>query len=718
MVLSDKATAARFPTGLKSGSASGVTSWHNLPVGGGGASINLAVHSSGVMMTGVDVFGAYIGSTVAGAPWVLTTTPASCPAAYLGGPYLAGGVAGLAIAPSNPRNMALFYCPWPLGATLSTIWMTSNGGANWTLTAYPLSADNSNGDAKFNGQRLAFDPNNSNILYVGNRTSVYATTDFGASFTHITAIPTATAPGGVCGIVFDSNSGTTGGATNRILIGSNGHGIYVTADAGATWSLISGSPTSVGHGYMAGDGTAYFTESGNTGASFHRITSANVVTALPVANGHASALAIDPANPAHAVGVGIFGPIHVLSAAINTGTPTLQPNYTWAVSSSDAPWINNSGALAGGQVEITEVAWDPLVTTSATSLTIGTGTRTLTVGTGLNFAVGDVVRVSNTRIFANYMLGSVASYDAGSGSLVISVGDIDESGAYLGAATGGSGTFSAWTITKERIWLSTGVGVAYLDAPQYANSNRLVDQSFGIESLVAGTVVWPPGGNPLLTAGDRPFWTIPGQPVGATVGQSSYGPNYSNTIVEKGYMAFAISDPTFIVGSTDYIVVGSAGTFAGFDTSGGYPTTAFSATPATNGFPAAWDANHIVMAPIGGGTIQHSSNGGASWANATRGPTSVPQTGAGGGNFWLNVMPLCSDTGTAGVFYCYANGKVYKSANYGASWSVASSLASNNYLVQLQAAPGNAGHLFFTAGLWGGDTNKTSLATVVSSSPE
>ncbi|GAB4193237.1 MAG: hypothetical protein OHK0024_33440 [Thalassobaculales bacterium] len=72
--------------------------------------------------------------------------------------------------------------------------------------------------------------------------------------------------------------------------------------------------------------------------------------------------------------------------------------------------------------------------TSATELTIGTGVKSLTVQTGRSFATGMPVAVAASATAR--MIGTVASYDAGTGALDVLV-----------VQAVGVGTFSAWTVS-------------------------------------------------------------------------------------------------------------------------------------------------------------------------------------------------------------------------------------------------------------------------------
>ena len=88
-----------------------------------------------------------------------------------------------------------------------------------------------------------------------------------------------------------------------------------------------------------------------------------------------------------------------------------------------------------------------LISTSTTTLTIGAGSKTLTVETGKMFQPGQFLSIVDQANNANYMSGQVTAYTGSTGSLTVDV-----------AATGGSGTISAWNISLSGVpWATVGV---------------------------------------------------------------------------------------------------------------------------------------------------------------------------------------------------------------------------------------------------------------------
>lgn len=76
-----------------------------------------------------------------------------------------------------------------------------------------------------------------------------------------------------------------------------------------------------------------------------------------------------------------------------------------------------------------------LTTVSTSSVAIGAGTKNFTVETGKGFVSGVGIKIIDAANSANYMVGSVTSYNTGTGALVVDVEYV-----------GGSGTKSSWNI--------------------------------------------------------------------------------------------------------------------------------------------------------------------------------------------------------------------------------------------------------------------------------
>lgn len=136
------------------------------------------------------------------------------------------------------------------------------------------------------GERLAVDPNNNKIIYFGARSGngLWKSDDQGVSFSKVSDFPATgtyepdpsdtsgynSDPIGLAWITFNKASGTSNGATSQIFVAvadNTTSNIYVSNDAGSTWSAVSGQPIGfVPHkGKIAPDGNLYLTYSNGAG---------------------------------------------------------------------------------------------------------------------------------------------------------------------------------------------------------------------------------------------------------------------------------------------------------------------------------------------------------------------------------------------------------------------------------------------------------------------
>jgi len=142
---------------------------------------------------------------------------------------------------------------------------STDKGNTWTETALPFKLGG-NMPGRGMGERLAVDPNNDGVLYLGTPSGngLWRSTDFGATWSKVTAFPN---PGtyvqqagdpylgdnqGVVWVTFDKRSATAGNTTQTIYVGvaDNQNTVYRTTDGGASWQRIAGEPT----GYIAHKG--------------------------------------------------------------------------------------------------------------------------------------------------------------------------------------------------------------------------------------------------------------------------------------------------------------------------------------------------------------------------------------------------------------------------------------------------------------------------------
>ena len=120
---------------------------------------------------------------------------------------------------------------------------------------------------------------------------------------------------------------------------------------------------------------------------------------------------------------------------------------------------------------VAEASSSELTATSSSSVTIGTGTKNFTIETGKAFVEGQTVKiVDDAAPTTNIMIGSVISYDSGTGALSVDV-----------TSTQGSGTLSDWIIS-----IQTGINNVVEDStPQLggtldAQENNIIDSTLAV----------------------------------------------------------------------------------------------------------------------------------------------------------------------------------------------------------------------------------------------
>ncbi|MDO5576849.1 MAG: 1,4-beta-glucanase, partial [Fibrobacter sp.] len=151
------------------------------------------------------------------------------------------GIDALAIDPSKPSRVYMLAGTdyWNDGKTM--ILRSEDYGATFdTINVTSQFKTHGNGYGRQNGERLAVDPNNSNILFCGTRKDgLWKSTDKGSSWSKVAGITAPSSTEGICFVLFDK-SRAADGLTQRIYIGMSvtGENLFVSDDAGKSWNPI------------------------------------------------------------------------------------------------------------------------------------------------------------------------------------------------------------------------------------------------------------------------------------------------------------------------------------------------------------------------------------------------------------------------------------------------------------------------------------------------
>ncbi len=342
--------------------------WRPMKIGGGGWIVGMSVNPAekNLFYARADVSGAYRWNPITSA-WKQVVTASSLPPEYVGyGKY--SGVDSIVGAPSDANVAYMSMGAEPYKASQGQVFRSTNRGDTWTATQFHKTGVKveANGEGRQDGERLAVDPVNSNVVYYASITEgLWFTENAGASWTKITAIPAGKPPHGVTTVVFDRSSGTTQAAdgskrTKVAYVSVEEGGIFHTQNAGGAWNKISdtgagdaGRPRDATIGM---DGTYYVVydgEKGAIGAVWKRSTSGMWTDITPQDKEGGKdksywAITVDPFDPRHVIAMIHGGKTFVSSDQGKTWSFHLftlkSPNIEWLESQTN--WFLSTGQLA------------------------------------------------------------------------------------------------------------------------------------------------------------------------------------------------------------------------------------------------------------------------------------------------------------------------------------------------------------------------------------
>jgi hypothetical protein len=316
-----------------------------LAIGAGGQLTGIDIAPDGTKVVKTDTFGAYIWNRDT-KRWDQLVTASSMPVSAG-----AHGVWEIVLAPQKTSRIFMIYD--------NRVYRSDDRGASWKqLLLTGISGAEANGPRKFANQKMAVDPNNPDVVYVGTpKNGAWRSFDAGATWQRLTEIAIGAEPG-VAGIAFDASSGTTNGRTNTIYLPSYGKGVWRSKDAGATWQQIAGptigGPSSVWTAQIGADGVYWCSEhryvwkyANDTWTKIIRPATHGVI--------QANAVAVDPKQP---------GRVIFLTDSAKGGMETLDNGATMVGDT----WYAKYPAPGIGQVA-TDIAW--LQTSDTEYFTLG-----------------------------------------------------------------------------------------------------------------------------------------------------------------------------------------------------------------------------------------------------------------------------------------------------------------------------------------------------------
>lgn len=646
-----------------SGQPLGKATFSHVPLGAGGYVTGW--HASGTTkVIRTDAFGAYVRSA-SDTAWRQLFTSTAIPSGLIHADHFwdtnytdGHGCAEIVVAPSNNAIIFMNYDGYLLKST--------DTGTTFANTGAPRKVLYANGPSfRTGGQTIAVDPNNASIILYGTQgQSVYYSTNGGTSFTDLSvAAGTSTDFGGTGQpsphlVACDPTSTQVGGVRQRWVYSRDGVGIYEsTSGPGGPYTLTSSGPTRAMRIKYDAFGNLWATQYGVVNNIWKKPAGGAWVNLSNTLSDQYNDVAVDPTNSNHIVAIGGFG--HVIRS---TNGGTSWPD-NWNVGNSNNP---------------------------AEQLFRSTSIRWLDLGPSQQWSP---------------LTGQI---------------DFDPS-------------------VSGRVWVPNGVGLHYCDLPASSASKlKWVEDAAGVEELVAHEIMVNPNGVALVGCHDQGIFRVEDmtryvnpQKAPATIADTFASGGLHPFLVQPCTgLDYAADDPNWIAclhhGGFDSTRI--ANPHNGYSTDGGVTWNMFPALPPHKpysfggGSIAVGNAGNVIILWNGNGMPVYTKNSGTTWSDLPL--PGIPADGVENGfewqgnGFFLNKRMITYDK-AGGAFYLFNYGPptntslrgIWKSTTQGDSWTqVYSGAVTANcfFHTHLRSVPGQAGHLFFTAGLSFSDTLRRS----------
>ncbi len=161
------------------------------------------------------------------------------------------GVESLAFDAKNPAKLYLLCGTEYFSNGKTCLLISEDYGETFTRTELTEQIKiHGNGMGRGNGEKMAVDPKNSDIIYIGGRTGgLIKSTDGGKTFTELDmGTKTATANGnGICSVIIDEQSGDDKAcSTIYVALSRTGEdNLYKSTDGGETWAAVKDAPKGI-----------------------------------------------------------------------------------------------------------------------------------------------------------------------------------------------------------------------------------------------------------------------------------------------------------------------------------------------------------------------------------------------------------------------------------------------------------------------------------------
>ncbi len=341
--------------------------WSQGKLGAGGFVTGMDLHPSGELkLVRTDVGGAYKWDEKRG-EWTQLASTDRLPEGALGF-FEYDGVSSLVAAPSKADRLYMAFC--------GTIYRSSDRGETWqapdSLPTKPLFMDPNARAGRLQGERLAVDPINPDVVFYGtNRNGLLVSRDGGKIWEQI---PLDQVPAGIEAksrqnrkalfypgigqVLFDPSSPVTDGRTSKIYATVWGVGLFQSEDAGKTWKQLGQDLdlTSIESASIANDGTLVLSQTTGENAFILRDGQLSALV-LPRKQAWGEAV-IDPKNSARILlfGAGVMGFDRQLRSL--DGGATWTPIAHSELIAEDIPWLAKEAFFSTGAIRFDPVKED------------------------------------------------------------------------------------------------------------------------------------------------------------------------------------------------------------------------------------------------------------------------------------------------------------------------------------------------------------------------
>ncbi|WP_440962830.1 exo-alpha-sialidase [Massilia sp. GER05] len=219
--------------------------WDSVAIGGGGfvTAVVPSRAAPGVAYARTDVGGAYRWDPRERRWTALLDWVAEDQTGYL-------GIDALAIDPRDADNIWLLAGIAYLNGGRTAILHSTDAGKTFSIVDVSSQfKTHGNGMGRQDGERLAVDPGNSKLLYVGTRRDgLFKSVDAGRTWARVTALPVTSTPNDVgLTVVVPDPASVKEGQARRVFVGVSrfgavGPNLYRSDDAGTTFEPVAGAP--------------------------------------------------------------------------------------------------------------------------------------------------------------------------------------------------------------------------------------------------------------------------------------------------------------------------------------------------------------------------------------------------------------------------------------------------------------------------------------------